>query len=130
MSESSKKITAEEGKIAFTFNDYGIQYNWNSREFKREERAKNGELKSYWPDFVVPRNLVGRESRFKSLILQIEGEGSASKDNEKMDAFFAALDYLVLHIPNSLANNADFRIILAKILGWSCGTDRAEVLHR
>lgn len=57
------------------------------------EETKDGKTKSYTPDFWFPD---------KQLILEVEGEGSASKD-DKRDEFFRAQGINVLHIPDGMA---------------------------
>ena len=60
--------------------------------FKREgETRKGGEPKTYTAD-LCDKNLM--------VIIEVEGEGSASKDNEGRDAYFKALGYKIPHVSN------------------------------
>ena len=64
-------------------------------EFPRwNEYRGNGTLRSYTADIVVV------DPRYFNGILEIEGEGSASKDNEKRDRYFERLGLWVNHLEN------------------------------
>ena len=72
----------------------GIRY-LSEWEFSRwNEYRDNGALKSYVADIVVigPRHYSG--------VMEIEAEGSASKDNEKRDRYFERLGLWVNHLEN------------------------------
>lgn len=57
------------------------------------ELTSEGQPKTYQSDIVV-------EDR---VIVEVEGEGSSSRDNEKRDFFFKEQGFVVKHIPNDLA---------------------------
>ena len=75
-------------------NQLGIRY-LSEWEFPRwNEYRDNGALKSYVVDIVVI------DPRYYNRILEIGGEGSASKDNEKRDLYFARLGLWIEHLAN------------------------------
>ncbi len=55
---------------------------------------KNGHPLSYVVDLMV------LDERFKPLAIEMEGEGSSSKDNTKRDQYLNGLGITVLHIDN------------------------------
>ena len=110
--------TPAETKIMNTLNFYGIDYKYQ-QIFKREGKFNGqGIEKSYVADFVLSHKII----------LEIEGEGSSSKDNEERDDFFRRLGYILIHIPNFIAIH--YTYLLAQLLGIIVGTSKPEELFR
>lgn len=66
-------------------------------EFPREgEFTQDGKPKFYSADVAASAAMV---------VVEVEGEGSASKDNPERDAYFVARGYVVLHISNELVRD-------------------------
>ena len=66
-------------------------------EFPREGKfTRDGRPRFYSADITVRAAMV---------VVEVEGEGSASKDNPERDAYFVARGYVVLHISNELVRD-------------------------
>lgn len=64
------------------------------------------EDKSYHPDVLIG----------KWLILEAEGEGSASADNPKREEALTKLGYRLIHIPNRVVKDADMKRVLLQFV--------------
>ncbi|MGA2666188.1 MAG: hypothetical protein ABSF83_14710 [Nitrososphaerales archaeon] len=90
------KYTEEHMKLAAAFNDVGL-YPDVEKPFLREgEVTKEGKQKGYVADLHFGDQKV---------IIEVEGEGSASADNDDWELFFAENDYQVVHVPNACARS-------------------------
>lgn len=58
------------------------------------EYTKSGNPKTYLIDIMVVDPL------FRPVAIEVEGEGSSSKDNDKRDAYLSKLGITVLHVDN------------------------------
>ncbi|MDG6921434.1 MAG: hypothetical protein JRN59_07890 [Nitrososphaerota archaeon] len=63
-------------------------------------------MKSYTADIVVV------DPGYYNEILEIEGEGSASKDNEKRDLYFGRFGLWVEHLPNGQVKAEKILVVL------------------
>jgi very-short-patch-repair endonuclease len=55
---------------------------------------RNGHPLSYWVD------ILSVDPRFKSVAIEVEGEGSSSRNNRERDAYLGKLGISVLHVSN------------------------------
>lgn len=99
--------TAAAQLLETKFGYWGLHPEMDYANFPRYgEETKDGKTKSYTPDFWFPEH---------KLILEVEGEGSASKD-DKRDSFFDEQGIHVLHIPDGMAKRYGNEI--CEILYW------------
>ena len=71
----------------------GFEPGLDSDETKCPNDQMELQPKTYRPD---------EHFKEQKVIIEVEGKGSASKDNEKRDALFRKLDYKVVHLPNKM----------------------------
>ena len=71
------------GKIPVKTREYFIREN---------ELRHDGTPKQYIPDLVI----------WDTIVVEAEGEGSASRDNKQRDEYFKKIGKTVIHIPNSM----------------------------
>lgn len=93
-------------RINTALNNAGIA-NRMEEMFKREgETTQGGKPKIYSLDVYVC------DTRFPNIGIELEGKGSASKDNEKRDRFFKDAGVMLFHFPNDI--NADIVVACVK----------------
>ena len=76
------------------FSYYGLHPDMDYTEFIRDgELTKEGKQKVYRPDYYFKQD---------NLVVEVEGEGSASSDNEERDKFFTEKGFRIIHLSNKL----------------------------
>jgi hypothetical protein len=87
-------------------NQLGIRYlsEWGFPRWN--EYRGNGSLRSYTADIVVV------DHRYHNGVIEIEGGGSASKDNEKRDQYFTELGLWVEHLANEKVQEGEILKLL------------------
>ena len=76
------------------FSYYGLHPDMDYTEFIRDgELTKEGKQKVYRPDYYFKQH---------KLVVEVEGEGSASSDNEERDKFFTEKGFRIIHLSNKL----------------------------
>ena len=104
-----KTFKSDAIRIASALNRAGIFYSleW---VIPRYGEYRNGHPLSYVVDIMV------LDWRYKSVAIEVEGEGSSSKENTKRDAYLSTLGITVLHVDNKVKSeevvvrlNASFR---------------------
>lgn len=85
--------TEAEQLFAGNLNYFGIEYR-TQETFLRPEFTDDHKPKTYVLDFYLPKQEIG---------IELEGEGSASADNEARDKYFKAEGVKIVHLPNALA---------------------------
>jgi hypothetical protein len=84
----------------------------SEREIKIGEE-EGGVQKTYVVDNLIrtrpvrlPKGKDNKKRLLMGFIVEVEGEGSASKDNKERDEDLAGEGYIVIHVPNQLVENA------------------------
>jgi hypothetical protein len=85
------------------------------RFFRPGEFSHGGIPKQYIPDILLPKF---KHNDYKGASIEVEGKGSASKDNPERDRYFDNLHIMVFHIPNKMADH--FAMELAAIFKVFC----------
>lgn len=102
-------FTSDAVRIASALNRAGINYQLE-HEIVRYGEYRNGHPLSYVLDILV------MDERYRSVAIEVEGRGSASRFNDKRDQYLSTLGISVLHVDNSVEGdevvirlNASFR---------------------
>jgi hypothetical protein len=90
------QYTEEHMKLASAFNAVGL-FPDIEKPFAREgEFTKEGKPKQYFADLHFGEQKV---------VVEVEGEGSASAGNDERDVYFAEQGYQLVHVPNACARS-------------------------
>ena len=81
-------------RIASALNRFYIFYSLEWCIPRYGEFTKDGYPKSYYVDIMI------MDERYVPTAIEVEGEGSSSRDNEKRDAYLSTLGIRVLHVDN------------------------------
>ena len=97
MSEStSKTFTRDAVRVASALNAAGIGCELESPVLREGEFTSEGRQKFYSVDIAV------KDARFETVAIELEGRGSASKDDLERDEYLLSHGFAaVLHYPNS-----------------------------
>ena len=97
MSEStSKTFTRAAVRVASALNAAGIGCELESPVLREGELTSEGRQKFYSVDIAV------KDARFERVAIELEGRGSASKDDLERDEYLLSHGFVaVLHYPNS-----------------------------
>ncbi|MDE1854502.1 MAG: hypothetical protein KGI38_12260 [Thaumarchaeota archaeon] len=87
-------FTSDAVRIASVLNRAKIACTLEYSFLRVGEFTKDGRPKSYTVDILL------LDPRFVPTAIEVEGDGSASRDNEKRDAYLATLGLRVLHVDN------------------------------
>ncbi len=87
-------FTKDAVRIASALNRAKIACRLEHEIIRYGEFTKDGKQKTYSIDILVC------DPRYESVAIEVEGEGSASRDNDKRDQYLATLGIRVLHIDN------------------------------
>lgn len=106
---------AKEVKVMDILGQLGVSFRyqepferWNEWVKPTVHGADVRRLKTYTPDYLIvdPQYYCG--------IMEVEGKGSASKENPERDAFFTRQGLWVEHIANGAVNLESIKAILAR----------------
>ena len=98
---TTKAFTKPAVRVMAGLNRAKIGIEGEQEYVRPDEFRKDGKPKTYTVDIVV------KDSRFKKVGIEIEGKGSASKNNERRDWFLTGSGkgpqlFDLLHYPNSV----------------------------
>jgi very-short-patch-repair endonuclease len=100
----SWKLTNEYQQKAFKHDAVRIASALNKAKIDctlEHEVVRYGEFKNGHPlSYVLDILLI--DPRYQSVAIEVEGEGSSSKDNDKRDAYLSTLGIRVLHVDNKI----------------------------
>jgi hypothetical protein len=92
--KKSGSYTMSHTSMMAYLNRQGIRFLSEQEFIRPNEYRANGSLKTYTLDILIT------DPRFKNVAIEVEGKGSASKDNERRDAFFLQRNIDILHFGN------------------------------
>ena len=75
--------------------------------------------KAYLPDLVASRRM--------KLVVEIYGEKSSVKNASKME-FYRANGFVLVTVPNAVADDAEYSAPIFQLLALVCGSDHPERL--
>jgi hypothetical protein len=90
----SGTFTKDATRIAIGLNKFKIACRMEY-EVIRFGEFRNGHPLTYSIDILVV------DSRYRPVAIEVEGEGSSSKNNDARDAYLGSLGLSVMHVPNS-----------------------------
>jgi hypothetical protein len=104
------QYTEEHMKLASAFNGVGLFPDVEKPFVRPGEVTKDGKPKEYFADLCFEDWKV---------VIEVEGEGSASADNDERELFFAENGYQVVHVPNACARSHG-HVLAALVRAFTC----------
>ena len=89
-----KTFKSDAIRIASALAKAKIDYSLEWQVPRYNEYTRGGTLKSYYLDILVC------DPRYETVAIEVEGEGSSSRDNLKRDEYLSTLGIRVLHVDN------------------------------